>query len=113
MKGVKIYYDNQGDILEVQFDTGEKDRRTGIGLTDRITLFCDTSFTTILGFTIVAYSKLLSLPDMPLSELEQSPKQVQEKIKKLLTRPPMDSFVHLVRDQIGLENIYFSELVAA
>lgn len=113
MKGVKIYYDNQGDILEVQFDPGEKDRRTGIGLTEQITLFCDTSFTTILGFTIVAYSKLLSLPDMPLSELGQVPKHVQEKIKKLLTRPPMDCFVHLTRDQIGLENIYFSELLAA
>lgn len=113
MNGVKIYYDNQGDILEVQFDPGEKDRRTGIGLTNQITLFCDASFKTVLGFTVVAYSKLLSLPSVPLNELEQAPDHVQEKIKELLKQPPMNRFIHLNKNRIKLEDTHISKLIAA
>ncbi|MDW7680595.1 MAG: hypothetical protein SCK70_08515, partial [bacterium] len=73
---MKIYYDPEGDILEVQFKLGETKNRSGIGLTDQITIFCDTSFQQALGFTALAYSRLLTLPEAPLNELNNAPRDI-------------------------------------
>ena len=78
---MKISYDEEGDILEVQFTPGKPGNRTGIGLTEQITIFCDASFQTTLGFAVLAYSKLIALPGLPLVELRRVPEDIQSKAK--------------------------------
>ena len=109
---MKISYDEEGDILEVQFTPGKPNNRTGISLTDQITIFCDTSFHNVLGFVAIAYSKLLALPELPLEELNRIPEDVQNKVKRLISESPLNHFLYLVDDKIGVEDVRMSELVA-
>lgn len=108
---MKIYYDIEGDILQVQFKPGKPDERTGIGLNEQITIFCDISYQNALGFIALAYSKLLVLPESPLNELNNAPENIQHKIKKLISKPPLNRFLYLVDDKVGLEDVRMSELV--
>ncbi|NOY59665.1 MAG: hypothetical protein GXO75_12165 [Calditrichaeota bacterium] len=108
---MKIFYDQEGDILEVQFTLGEPDKRTGISLSEQITVFCDSTFQNALGFTALAYSKLLSLPESDLDELSLAPKNIQDKIKKLISCSPLNRFLNVTSDKIGLEDVRISELV--
>ena len=112
MISVKIYYDFEGDLLEVQFSPGEKHRRTGITLTNEITLFSDTAYKTPLGLSIIAYSKLLTLPSRPLTELLNAPQKVQDQVKSLLKKNPFNQFFHLDGDNLGIEDVHLSELVS-
>jgi len=108
---MKIYYDEEGDILEVQFALGGQGKRTGISLTEQITIFCDTTFQNPLGFTALAYSKLLALPELYLDELSSAPQNIQKKIKQLISRSPLNHFLYLSENRIGLEDVRISELV--
>lgn len=108
---MKLYYDPEGDILEVQFKLGQPEKRTGIGLTDQITIFCDTSFQQALGFTALAYSRLIALPETPLTELNQMPQDIQDKIRKLIINSPLNRFFNLINGNIGLRDIKISESV--
>ena len=101
-----------GDILEVQFTSGKPGNRTGISLTDQITIFCDASFHNALGFIAIAYSKLLVLPELPLAELGRTPEDIQNKVKRLIAESPLSHFLYLVDDKIGVEDVRMSELVA-
>jgi len=109
---MKISYDEEGDILEVQFTLGKPGNRTGIGLTDQITIFCDASFHNALGFVVTAYSKLLTLPELLLEELCRIPEDIQKKVKRLIAESPLSHFLYLVDDKIGVEDVRISELVA-
>ncbi len=110
---MKISYDEERDILEVQFTPGQPNNRTGISLTSQITVFFDASFQTTLGFAALAYSKLLALPELPLEELRRVPEDIQIKVKRLLSQSPLNHFLYLVDDKIGVEDVRMSELVAA
>lgn len=109
---MKIFYDAEGDILEVHFIMGKPDQRTGISLTDQITIFCDFSFQKTLGFMALAYSKLLVLPELPLEELSRVPKETQYKIKQLISQAPLNRFLYLNDDSVGIKDVHISELVA-
>ena len=113
MRHVKISYDGEGDLLEVQFVPGDKGRRTGVALTDEITLFCDTAYETLLGFSVVAYSKLLTLPGRPITELAGAPQEVQDKVRNLLKKDPLSQFFHLEDDRLRIQDVQLSELVSA
>lgn len=109
---MKLYYDPEEDVLEVQFKLGQPQNRTGIGLTDQITIFCDTSFQQALGFTALSYSRLLALPESHLNELNQAPQDIQEKIRKLIINSPLNRFFNLIDGKIGLRDIKISESIA-
>ena len=109
---VKISYDAEGDLLEIQFTQFPESRR-GIGLTEHITVFYDESIETPTGLTVVSYTKLLALSPLPLSELLDAPLQVQGKVKQSLRSHPLSRFIHLKGDSIALEDIRMSDLVHA
>jgi len=94
----------------VQFKLGTAKDRTGISLTDHITLFCDRTFQQSLGLTALAYSKLLTLPEAPMNELLQAPSAIQQQVKRLLTQAPLNRLVRLEADRIRLEDVHISEL---
>ncbi len=109
---MKISYDEEGDILEVQFIPGNPGDCTGFGLTDQITIFCDTSFNNAFSFVAITYSKLLTLPELPLEELSGIPADIQNKAKRLIAKLQLNPFLYLVDDKIGVEDVRMSELVA-
>ena len=112
MTMMKISYDPEGDLLEVQFTTSHIAPK-GIGLTDHITLFCDENFQLPLGLTAMAYTKLLAHPKLPLTELLEAPQDIQQKVRNLLQRSPLAQFIHIEDDSIGLEDFRMSELVTS
>jgi len=110
---MKIYYDSAGDLLETQFLSGLAHQRTGIGISEHITLFCDTEYSEVLGFTIFSYSKLLKLPAISTTELMQQPVVIQKRIQKLFSRSPLNRFFRLNENQIHLTDSQLSELIKA
>ena len=107
---IKISYDSEGDLLEVQFAQSSEPPR-GIGLTDHITLFFDKDLKSPLAFTVVSYAKLLALSSIPLTELLEAPEDIQKKVRESLQHQPLTRFIHLRGDVIELEDIRMSELV--
>lgn len=113
MRVVTISYDLEGDILEVRFALGEEDNRTGIGLNEEVTLFCDRKYSELHGLTVLAYSKLLALPPQPLTELNEAPASVQKKVRALLKNKALQPFLALANGGIRLHDIRVAELAAA
>ena len=107
---IKVHYDTEGDLLEIQFAQSSGPRR-GIGLTEQITIFYDEQLHTPLGLTAVSYLKLLSLSKHPFTELLDAPSDVQQKVKQSLQRDPLSRFIHLHADGFELEDIRMSKLV--
>ena len=107
---IKVYYDTEGDLLEIQFAQTSKTRR-GIGLTEQITVFFDEHIETPLALTVISYAKLLALSTHPLTELSNAPDDVQKMVKQSLQREPLSRFIHLKDESIELEDFRMSELV--
>jgi len=107
---IKIYYDTEGDLLEIQF-TQPFGVRRGIGLTEQITIFYDEALEKPLGLTATSYTKLLALSKHPFTELLQAPDDVQKKVKESLRKDPLSRFIHLQDEGFVLEDIQMSELV--
>ncbi|MGH7449803.1 MAG: hypothetical protein ACRENG_00505 [bacterium] len=113
MQIVNISYDLEGDILEVRFAPGEEGDRTGIGLNEDVTIFCNRKYSELHGLTVLAYSKLLSLPPQPLTELKEFPSSVQKKIRALLQNKALQPFLSLENGNLRLLDVRVAELAAA
>jgi hypothetical protein len=113
MRVVNISYDFEGDILEVRFAPGEEGNRTGIGLNEDVTIFCDRKYFELHGLTVLAYSKLLVLPPQPLTEFNEAPASVQKKVRALLTNKALQPFLSLENGNIRLHDVRVAELAAA
>ena len=107
---VKIYYDSEGDLLEISFTQTKRTRR-GIGLTDQITVFYDEDMEIPLGLTATSYAKLLAHPGLPLTELSEAPIDIQQKVRQSLQHQPLERFLHIEGDSVALGDIRMSELV--
>jgi hypothetical protein len=113
MQIVHISYDIEGDILEVRFAPGGEDNRTGIGLNEDVTLFCDRKYSELHGLTVLAYSRLLALPPQPLTELEEAPSSVQKKVRALLKSKQLQPFLSLENGNLHLHDVRIAQLAAA
>jgi hypothetical protein len=113
MRVVNISYDLEGDILEVRFAPGEEGDRTGIGLNDDVTIFCDRQYSELHGLTVLAYSKLLALPPQPLTELAEAPASVKQKVLALLKNKALQPFLSLENGNLRLHDVRVAELAAA
>lgn len=109
---VKISYDPENDLLEVQFARSLGTRK-GISLNDQITLFFDEALETPLGLTATSYTKLLLLEKLPLSELQEAPDEVQQKVRHALQMQPLIRFLHLEGKNAVLEDRRISELISS
>lgn len=113
MQIVHISYDIEGDILEVRFAPGVEGNRTGIGLNEDITLFCDHEYSELHGLTVLAYSRLLTLPPQPLTELKEAPSNVQKKVRALLKAKSLQPFLSLENGNLRLRDVRIAQLAAA
>jgi hypothetical protein len=93
MGSVRLVYDAEGDILDVDFRlTGEKPRR-GIELHDNVTVWTDQDETQILRLMILSYSQLCAQSALALSTLQKMPARRRAKLVKLLASEPVKRFL--------------------
>jgi hypothetical protein len=99
MGSVRLVYDAEGDILDVDFRlTGEKPRR-GIELHDNVTVWTDTGEKKILRLMLLSYSQLCAQPALVLNKLQKMPTRRRSKLVKLLTSKPVKRFLILVDEK--------------
>ena len=93
MASLRLVYDDEGDILDVDFRlTGEKPRR-GIEIRDNIRVWTNAQGTRILRLMFLSYTKLLEQPALPLVKLKKLPARQRAGLLKLLTSDPVKGFL--------------------
>ena len=99
MRSMRLVYDSDGDILDVDFRlTGEKPRR-GIELHDNITVWTNAQGTRILRLMFLSYAKLLEQPNLPLIKLKKLPARQRNSLLKLLKSDPVKRFLVCVNEK--------------
>ncbi|MBI3246079.1 MAG: hypothetical protein HYZ50_06195 [Deltaproteobacteria bacterium] len=99
MGSLRLIYDAEGDILDVDFRLiGEKPQR-GIELHDNITVWSDAQETRILHLTLLSYSALLEQPSLPFTKLKKLPAHQLTNLLKLLTSDPVKRFLVCVDEK--------------
>ena len=99
MGSLRLIYDAEGDILDVDFRlTGEKPHQ-GIELHDNITVWTDAQGSRILHLTLLSYSGLLKQPSLPLTKLKKLPARQRTNLLKLLTSDPVKRFLACVAEK--------------
>jgi hypothetical protein len=99
MRSIRLVYDSEGDILDVDFRlTGEKPRR-GIELHDNVTIWTDAAGTQILHIMLLSYSKLLEQPALSFDKLRKMPARQRTSFLKLLMSDPARRFLICVDEE--------------
>lgn len=89
MGSIKIVYDAEGDILDIDFRlTGEIPKR-GIELHDNVTLWTDADQTTPVRLMLLSYSHLVEQPALCFDNLKHLPAHQQRSVLNLLTHQPL------------------------
>ena len=93
MGSIRLVYDAEGDILDVDFRlTGEKPQR-GIELHNNITIWTDAQDDQVLRLMLLSYSRLLEQPALVFDKLKKLPARQQAGLLKLLTNDPVKRFL--------------------
>jgi len=114
---ISMDYYPEGDMLSITF--GAKGRKgRGYELNDYIYIRIDPSTYELLGLTILSYSKLLKLGEMPLLLWDSLKSEEQEIIRGILKSSPVNHFLSLRDDTVSIpvsifQNPSIREIVAA
>ena len=101
MGSIRLVYDAEGNILDVDFRlTGEKPQR-GIELHDNVTIWSDAQGTRILHLTLLSYSALLGQPFLSLTGLKKLSAEQRTKLLKLLNSDPVKRFLVCLDEKKG------------
>lgn len=93
MRSVRLVYDAEGDILDVDFRlTGERPHR-GIELHDNATIWTDAAEKNVLRLMLLSYAQLCAHPTLTLNKLQKMPVQRRSKLVKLLATEPVKRFL--------------------
>lgn len=99
MRSIRLTYDAEGDILDVDFRlTGDKPKR-GIELHDNIMLWTDVDQTTPFRLMLLSYSRLLEQPGLLLKNLKNLPSHQQTQVLHLLTREPLNRLLTCIDEK--------------
>ena len=99
MGSLRLVYDAEGDILDVDFRLmGEKPRQ-GIELHDNITVWTNAHGTQILRLMFLSYARLLEQPELPLVKLKKLPARQRASLLKLLRSDPVKRFLVCVDEK--------------
>jgi len=114
---ISIDYDPEGDMLSVIF--GAKGRKgRGYELNDYIYIRIDPSSYEPLGLTVLSYSKILSLKEIPLSFWDNLKQQEKEFMLKIFSKEPLNRFLYLKDNSTSIpvgtfQNLPLQEILAA
>ena len=104
MGSIKIVYDAEGDILDIDFRlTGEIPKR-GIELHDNVTLWTDADQTTPVRLMLLSYSHLVEQPALCFDNLKHLPLSSTAQ----RAEPADPSTAHAPADMPGRESLSFS-----
>ncbi|MDQ1317244.1 MAG: hypothetical protein QG641_110 [Candidatus Poribacteria bacterium] len=91
---ISIDYDPKGDMLSVIF--GAKGRKgKGYELNDYIYIRIDPSSYEPLGLTVLSYSKIITLKEIPLSFWDDLKQQEKEMMLMILSKEPVNHFLQV------------------
>lgn len=93
-----LHYDEMSDTLYVSFAPGET--ATGIELNDHLLLRINKQERRAVGLTFLDYSLLAQSTtfgprSFPLSGLASLPRELQELVVEIISRPPVSDFLSL------------------
>jgi len=89
MGSIRLVYDAEGDILDVDFRlTGEKPRR-GTELHDNVIVWTNQEETQILRLMLLSYSHLCAQPMLTFSALRKLSSNRRAKLMELLVSEPV------------------------
>jgi hypothetical protein len=118
MTELRIFYDQQSDMLEVLFEkpiVGEK----AVELSFDIILFVNPHTGKPINLTILDYKRLLQMDKIPLENLKKMSTSQQQKIRRLISSEPLSNFLELINESrlkkpyVRLLNPEFRQLLAA
>ncbi len=93
MGSLRLVYDDEGDILDVDFRLVGKKPHKGVELHDNITIWTDAPNTQVLRLMLLSYSRLLEKPSLTLVGLRRLPARQRAGLLKLLTSDPVRRFL--------------------
>jgi hypothetical protein len=96
----KIQYDAEGDILSVTFVEVDDQPHTGVELNENIILYFDPETEQPIKLILLSYQRLAGASrrqPITLEGLATLPEVVRSRVLRIVDRPPVASFVHLVR----------------
>ncbi len=99
MGSLRLFYDAEGDILDVDFRLAGEKLRRGIEIHDNVTVWTDAQGTRILRLMFLSYAKLLEQPDLSFVKLKKLPVRQQAGLLKLLTSDPVKRFLVCVNQK--------------
>ena len=107
MKGLKILYDEEGDVLYVKF--AKEPAGSTVSLNDMVVLRFDPETHEGLGLTFLSFSRMLpandgSAPSFALTHLADLPARLRSIVWNAVNRPPVTSLLHIVPGQTAAES---------
>lgn len=93
MRSLRLVYDAEGDILDVDFRLTRKASQRGIELHDNIVLWTDTRHTRALRLLFLSYARLCEQPALTLTKLKKLPVRQQTQLLRLLMSEPVKRFL--------------------
>lgn len=98
---ISIDYFPDGDMLSVTFGTiGRKGQ--GFELNDYIYIRVDPKTHEPLGLTLLSYSKLIKLNEIPLDYWYELAQEIQQILSSILLSYPVNLFMHLKKEAINV-----------
>lgn len=97
-----IQYDAEGDILSVTFVEVAEQPYTGVELNDNIVLYFNPETEQPFKLILTSYQRMAEASrrqPISLAGLAELPDSVRSCVLRILSRPPVASFVHLIREQ--------------
>jgi len=93
---VQVEYDEEGDILELFFETGPAN--CAVELSDNIILRFDHERGKPLSLSLLSYSRIvqpteLGPRNLPLTGLDDLPDDLRQTVVKIITSPPVNQFL--------------------
>ena len=116
MDSIRIFYDAEGDILDIIFSFSEPENRTGFELNENIVIFTDKEISRASGITFISYSRLLIKYSIILDFLNYFPKEEQKRLLKIISSFPVKHFLRVtipITNQVAIESPSLKELIKA
>lgn len=99
MGSLRLVYDAEGDILDVDFRLTGKKPQQGVELHDNITIWTNADGTQILRLMLLSYSRLLEQPNLALVGLKKLSTRRRAGLLMLLKMDPVKQFLVCVNDR--------------
>ena len=93
MGSLRLVYDAEGDILDLDFRLTRKDSQRGIELHNNIVLWTNARQTQTLRLLFLSYTRLCEQSALTLTKLKKLPVRQQTQLLRLLMSEPVKLFL--------------------